>query len=279
MVQEAARESLDQYLRNISRYPLLSAEEEKQLARLAAKGDAKAKRKLVESNLRFVIKIAKSYRNQGLSLADLIQEGNIGLIESIDKFDVERGFRLTTYCGWWIRLAIQRAIEQKARPIKVPINKYETLRQVKACMAEHLRVTGKEPAVREIAAKLKISEKKIRESLASETHFISIDAQPQEDTPCLSAVLADENNLKPLDTILSGQAKDRLESALGVLTEREKKIILWRYGLNGMGEEPASLRKIGSWIGLSAEGVRRIEEQALSKLRRPLILQRMEGVF
>jgi len=269
---------IDAYLRKISKIPLLAPEAERLLAEKARKGDSHAKKKLIESNLRFVVKIAKAYRNQGLPLMDLIQEGNIGLIESIEKFDEKLGYRLTTYCGWWIRLAIQRAVETKARPVKVPINKYETLRKIKAFSSEFQRRTGRLPNPTEIGNGLNIPVKKVIDIQKAETSFFSLDSSLHEDLPPLSATLADDRQEQPHARIFRRQAADRLNQAMGVLNPREKKVLQWRFGLNGKGDEPASLRTIGRWIGLSAEGVRRIEEQALSKLRRPVIRKRIEGL-
>ncbi len=269
-------ESLDLYLKKICQIPLLSPAEEHELSARSKAGDAKAKELLIRSNLRFVVKIAKKYRNQGLSLSDLIQEGNLGLIESIDKFDETLGYRITTYCGWWIRLAIQRAIEQKGRPVKVPINKSDMLRKIKSYSGLYLRCHGREPQAAEIAKDLKLPLKKVTDALKAETLFLSLDCSMQEDLPPLSATLPDTRIEPPDRKMLKEQAAQRLDWAMEILNPREKKVLQWRFGLNGKGQEPASLRKIGAWLGLSAEGVRRIEEQALVKLRRPVILRRME---
>jgi len=269
--------TIDVYLRRIGQTPLLSPEEERRLARRVKQGEREAKQRLIEANLRFVVKIAKGYQNKGLSLLDLIQEGNLGLIESIEKFDETLGYRLTTYCGWWIRLAIQRAIEQKARPIRVPINKYETLRKIKRFSVDFLNHAGRQPTTREVAAHLQLPVEKVLEIQRIETVFYSLDTPLQDDCPPLSATLTDPRVEPPDLKIFREQTAARLDSAMEVLNHREKKVIQWRFGLNGKGE-PASLRKIGRWIGLSAEGVRRIEEQALGKLRRPLVRQRVEGL-
>jgi len=268
--------TIDVYLKRIGQTPLLSPEEERRLARQAKRGDREAKQRLVQANLRFVVKIAKGYRNRGLPLLDLIQEGNIGLIESIEKFDESLGYRLTTYCGWWIRLAVQRAIEHKARLIKIPINKYEALRKMKAFSSEFMGRVGRQPTAQEIAASLRLPEEKVLEIQKIEAAFYSLETPPQDDCPPLSETLTHPRSEAPYFKILQEEATARLNSAMEVLNQREKTVIQWRYGLNGKGE-PASLRKIGGWIGLSAEGVRRIEEQALGKLRRPLIRQRVEG--
>ena len=270
--------SIDLYLQKIGETPLLTADEEKALATRTKKGDQSAKQKLIEANLRFVVKVAKGYRNQGLPLLDLIQEGNLGLIEAIEKFDETLGYRLTTYIGWWIRLAVQRAIEQKAQPIKVPINKFETLRKFKSFTNDFQRQKGAKPTPEEIAKHFTMSLKKVREVLDVDTAFYSLDAPSQDDLPPMSSHLADPNTVSPRRNLFEEQAGAKLEQAMEVLNSRERKVIKWRFGLNGRGNEPASLRKIGGWINLSAEGVRRIEEQAMAKLRRPSIQHRIEGL-
>ncbi len=269
--------SIDIYLKKIGQIPLLTPEEERRLARLAKQGDEEAKQRLIEANLRFVVKIAKGYRDRGLPLLDLIQEGNLGLIESIEKFDETRGYRLTTYCGWWIRLAMQRAIEHKARPVKIPVNKCEMLRKIKAFCYEYLGRVGRQPTTWEIAAHLKLPPEKVLEIQKSEASFYSLETPLWDDSPSLATTLMDTRLEPPHFKIFRDQSAARLNSAMEVLNQREKKVIQWRYGLNGKGE-PASLRKIGRWIGLSAEGVRRVEEQALGKLRRPMVRQRVEGL-
>jgi len=269
--------TIDVYLKTIGQIPLLTPEEERQLARQAKQGDAQAKQRLIEANLRFVVKIAKGYRNRGLSFLDLIQEGNLGLIDSIDKFDETLGYRLTTYCGWWVRLAIQRAIEHKARPVKIPINKCELLRKMKAFSSDFRSRTGREPTSEELANHLQLPAEKVIELQKSEMIFFSLDTPLQADSVPLAASLPDARSELPPVQIFREESAARLESAMEILSAREKKVIQWRYGLNGKGG-PASLRKIGGWIGLSAEGVRRVEEQAMNKLRRPGVRQRVEGL-
>lgn len=270
-------ESLQNYLTEISKIPLLTAQQELDLVRKAKAGDLSAKQKLVESNLRFVVKIAKNYRNQGLSMLDLIQEGNLGLIESIDKFDESLGYRLTTYCGWWIRLAIQRAVEQKAHPVKIPVNKFEALKKIRSYSVQYRHQHGHEPSAKEVAKHMKTSLKKLKEIRGAETSFCSLDSSYQDDMPSYSASLADDRIEHPQKNLLEREMQEKLDNAMEVLSSRERKVLQWRFGLSEETDEPASLRNIGRWIGLSAEGVRRIEEQALSKLRRPVIQQRIEG--
>ncbi|MBE7558563.1 sigma-70 family RNA polymerase sigma factor [bacterium] len=266
------------YLKAISRVPLLSADEERVLAERAAHGDAEAKRRLAEANLRFVVKIAKAYRHRGLPLLDLIQEGNVGLMEAINKFDYRKGFRLTTYAAWWIRLYIQRALEQKAHPVNIPINKIEILRKIHTLEQEFLHARGRMPFTHEIAERLGLPMRKVDEVLQLDTSFISLESSAEEDGVPMERVISDQRICAPQESLRYEEMDNRLERAMTVLSAREKDVIERRYGLDASGS-PWSLRKIGKAIGLSAEGVRRIEEQALLKLRRARVRRFVEGLI
>jgi len=268
--------SLKRYYAEISRAPLLTAEEEKDLSRRWRKGDAAAKKRLVESNLRFVIKMAIPYTNHGLPLEDLIQEGNIGLLEGIDKFDPERGFRLTTYVSWWIRLALQRAIEQKSSPVRIPANKQDQLRKMKNFRVRYEVQYGRAPSVLEIAKGLKTKVKAVEELQTLEATFCSLDQPGGEEGPDLQNTLRDDKIERPEVVIAQTEMKRQLNFAMEVLSPKERDVISHRYGLSEE-RKGLSLRQIGRLIGLSAEGVRRIEEQALRKLRRPLVRAYVEG--
>lgn len=268
--------TLKRYYSEISKAPLLKPEEEKALARKAKKGDAAAKRKLVEANLRFVVKMAIPYANHGLSLEDLIQEGNIGLLEGIDKFDPERGFRLTTYVSWWIRLALQRAIEQKSCTVRIPANKQEQIKKVKSFRLQYELRNGKSPTSAQIAKSLKLKTKLVDELLNLDATYYSLDHSTMEESPSLQNVLEDDRVTHPEEEIVQKEMKTRLNCAMGVLSQKERDVLNHRYGLNE-GKNGLSLRQIGRIIGLSAEGVRRIEEQALRKLRRPMVRMYVEG--
>jgi len=268
--------TLKRYYSEISKAPLLKPEEEKALARRVRKGDASAKRKLVESNLRFVVKMAIPYSNYGLSLEDLIQEGNLGLLEGIDKFDPERGFRLTTYVSWWIRLALQRAIEQKSSQVRIPANKQEQIRKIKAYRLQFEVRHGRTPTPGEVAKSLKIKAKVVEELLSLDAAYFSLDQSAAEDTSSLQNVLQDERVTHPQDEIVQDEMKKQLNYAMEVLSQKERDVLSHRYGLKE-GKNGLSLRQIGRLIGLSAEGVRRIEEQALRKLQRPMVRTYVEG--
>jgi RNA polymerase primary sigma factor len=267
---------LKRYYREISRKSLLTPKEEKDLSRLAKKGDVEARRKLIESNLRFVVKMAIPYTNHGLSLEDLIQEGNLGLLEGIERFDPEKGFRLTTYVSWWIRLAIQRAIEQKSLPIRIPANKLELMRKIKSWRLNYELRKGVSPHTSDIAKGLKIKTKVLNELENLETTYYSLDYASDEDTPSLLQVLVDEHVEHPQVKIAQNEMKTRLDQAMTVLSPKERDVLTHRFGLSDE-KTGLSLRQIGKLIGLSAEGVRRIEEQALQKLRRPMVRNYVEG--
>jgi RNA polymerase primary sigma factor len=268
--------TLKRYFVEISKAPLLSAEEEKSLARRYRRGDAAAKRRLVEANLRFVVKMAIPYSNQGLSLEDLIQEGNIGLLEGIEKFDPERGFRLTTYVSWWIRLALQRALEQKGSPIRIPANKQEQIRKIKTFSRVHESEKGRHPSSQETAKALKMNVKTVEELLLLDATFCSLDQATGEEAHSLQTVLEDTRVERPEEGIARREMKRQLNTAMEVLSDKERDVLHHRYGLDEE-KKGLSLRQIGRIIGLSAEGVRRIEEQALRKLRRPMVRAYVEG--
>lgn len=267
---------LKRYYHEISQTPLLTAAEERELSRQVKQGNAEAKRRLVEANLRFVVKMAIPYSSQGLSLEDLIQEGNLGLLEGIERFDPEKGFRLTTYVSWWIRLAIQRAIEQKSQPIRVPANKQELIRKIKIFRMQFESKNGRSPKVSEIAKGLKIKAKAIEDMQTVDATFLSLDQAAEEDTPNLLQVLQDEKTDHPQNHIAQTEMKRQLNMAMRVLSKKERDVLNHRFGLRGE-QRGLSLRQIGRLIGLSAEGVRRIEEQALRKLRRPMVRSYVEG--
>ncbi|MBI1389935.1 MAG: sigma-70 family RNA polymerase sigma factor [bacterium] len=271
-------DTINRYIKYGSPTDPLSAQEEVRLVlRYKKTGDENARRRLIESNLRFVVKLAMKQRQQGLSLSDLIQEGVLGLIESIDKFDPARECRLITYASWWIRLYIQRAIEQKSRQINLPINKLETLRKVRGFERMFVSTRGRQPYVDEIADHLGMDAAKIEQLCDYAPSFQTLHHR-DEDHPGMERILIDEEQADARDEIWSEEANARLNEALGSLTPRERDVIRYRFNLNGGGKKK-SLRKVGQQLGLSAEGVRRIEEQAMNKLRRPCVRGKMESLF
>ncbi|MBN2329914.1 MAG: RNA polymerase sigma factor RpoD/SigA [Candidatus Omnitrophica bacterium] len=255
----------------------LSASEEREMMRRFQKGDMDARRRLIESNLRFVIKMALNYRNKGLSLADLIQEGNLGLIEALEKFDPSKKCRLITYASWWIRLFIQRALEQKTHQINLPINKGEILRKIRYCEEMFLKTHGRNPTVQEISDETGLDADKIEEIMNNALSFQTLHAC-DEDHPGWESILVDEQSHNPRETLCDQEAWRRLCTAMEVLNHREREVLIRRYRIFEGGKR-LSLRKVGQSMGLSAEGVRRIEEQAMIKLRRPNIRRRMASLF
>lgn len=255
----------------------LTASEEQEMIQRFHQGDMDARRRLIESNLRFVIKVSLNYRNQGLSLADLIQEGNLGLIEALEKFDPSKNCRLITYASWWIRLYIQRAIEQKSRQISLPINKTEILRKIRICQDNFVKSNGRRPTSQEISERIGVDVKKIEEIDENSPTFQTLHACDDQH-PGWESTLIDEQIEDPRETVWDKEAWFRLNAAMAVLSHREREVLSCRYNLFTSGKK-LSLRKVGQMLGLSAEGVRRIEEQAMSKLRRPKIRERMEALF
>ena len=264
---------LDRCLHKSSYTQPLTVEEEKRLLQRFQTGDAVARHRLVESNIRFVVKLALKYRNQGLALADLIQEGILGLIEALEKFDTEKDCRLITYASWWIRLYIQRALEQKSRPVNLPINKLDMLRKVRAFEKTFEQQHGRKPFLDEVAVALDFDRDKIEELNDLAPVFNSIHGQ-DDDHPGLEKVLVDERAPEARDVIWLQEAQKRLDVAMRILNHREREVLSHRYGLQDGGKR-LSLRKVGQRMGLSAEGVRRIEEQAMTKLRRPAIMNKI----
>lgn len=273
----AQERSVDQYLATISKTDLLTPQQERELAQRATRGDKAAFDHLVEANLRFVVKIARGYQGYGLPFSDLVQEGNLGLIEAVRKFDPERGFRLTTYASWWIRLYIQRAIEQKSGVVNLPINKIELARRVSACVRQFTKTHGRDPRVDEIAAELGMTSDKVQELLRCKAIMVSLDTSEKDDGVPLERSLCDDSHEAAQQSVLVWQMRKHLERAMQVLNPRERDVIQQRFGL--VDGTIRSLRQIGQLFNMSAEGVRRIEEQALAKLRRPTILAHMQGFF
>ncbi|HEX7119325.1 MAG TPA: sigma-70 family RNA polymerase sigma factor [Longimicrobiales bacterium] len=258
--------SLDQYLKEISAYPLLSREEEVALARRIKQGDQEALDILVRSNLRFVVSVAKKYQNQGVALGDLINEGNLGLIRAGQKFDETKGIKFISYAVWWIRQAILQALAEQSRIVRVPLNRAGALHRIGKRTSALLQELGREPTPEEIAEDLDISEEEVERTLAlSQTH-LSLDAPltPGEDSRLLD-YLPDQFSPAPDDETYERALSVTIEEALGTLKEREAKILRLYFGLDG--QEPMTLEEIGSLLGITRERVRQIKERALVRLR------------
>jgi RNA polymerase primary sigma factor len=258
--------SLDQYLRDISVYPLIGREEEARLAQRIRQGDLDALDKLVRSNLRFVVSVAKKYQNQGVALADLINEGNLGLIRAAHKFDETKGIKFISYAVWWIRQAILQALAEQSRIVRVPLNRAGTLHRIGKRASALLQELGREPTHEEIAEEMDISEDEVAKTISiSQTH-LSLDAplSPGEDNRLLD-YLPDNLNPTPDEQTFEKALTEAIEESLSSLKEREAKILRLYFGLDG--EEPMTLEQIGSLLGITRERVRQIKEKALSRLR------------
>ncbi len=258
--------SLDQYLRDISAYPLITREDEIELAKRIRVNDQEALDKLVRSNLRFVVSVAKKYQNQGVALSDLINEGNLGLIRAARKFDETKGIKFISYAVWWIRQAILQALAEQSRIVRVPLNRAGTLHRIGKRASSLLQELGREPTHEEIAEGMDITEEEVAKTMSiSQTH-LSLDAplSPGEDNRLLD-YLADTVNPTPDEQTFEKALTETVVEALASLKERESRILRLYFGLDG--EEPMTLEQIGSLMGITRERVRQIKEKALSRLR------------
>lgn len=258
--------SLDQYLRDISMYPLINREREVELAQQIRENDQEALDTLVRSNLRFVVSVAKKYQNQGVSLSDLINEGNLGLIRAAHKFDETKGIKFISYAVWWIRQAILQALAEQSRIVRVPLNRAGTLHRIGKRASALLQELGREATHAEIAEGMEISEEEVAKTMSiSQTH-LSLDApmNPGEDNRLLD-YLPDQQNLTPEEELAGKALTQSVQDALGTLKEREAKILRLYFGLDEA--EPMTLEDIGAALNITRERVRQIKEKALSRLR------------
>ena len=258
--------SLDQYLREISRYPLITREEEVVLAQAIKTGNEESLDKLVRSNLRFVVSVAKKYQNQGVSLSDLINEGNLGLIRAAHKFDETKGIKFISYAVWWIRQAILQALAEQSRIVRVPLNRAGTLHRIGKRSSALQQELGREPTVEEIAEGMDISQEEVAKTLSISQSHLSLDAPltPGEDNKLLD-YLPDTQNAGPDQETFERALTDSIEEVLSTLKDREAKILRLYFGLEG--QEPMTLEEIGSMMGITRERVRQIKEKALARLR------------
>jgi RNA polymerase primary sigma factor len=258
--------SLDQYLRDISAYPLITREEEAELARRIRVGDQSALDKLVRSNLRFVVSVAKKYQNQGVNLSDLINEGNLGLIRAAHKFDETKGIKFISYAVWWIRQAILQALAEQSRIVRVPLNRAGTLHRIGKRANTLLQELGREATHAEIAEGMELTEEEVAKTMAISQGHLSLDAPltPGEDNRLLD-YLADDVSLAPDEQTYEKALTEAIEESLSSLKEREAKILRLYFGLDA--EEPMTLEQIGALLGITRERVRQIKEKALSRLR------------
>ncbi|MBS3812214.1 sigma-70 family RNA polymerase sigma factor [Candidatus Bipolaricaulota bacterium] len=265
------------YFDEIGERPLLSREEEAQLAQRIEENDTQAKKELATANLRLVISIAKKYRNYGLSFLDLIQEGNLGLMKAVEKFDWRKGYKFSTYATWWIRQAILRAITNRSRTIRVPAHMNELIRDVKRVEREYMHRQGNDPSAEEIAERLDEPVDKIRKAQKTAQRTTSLDkplGEEDGEAGVLGDILADSNLPGPEQASLQMLTRDHLEKLLHeVLTDRERRIIQLRYGLEDY--HPRTLNEVGKVFGISRERVRQIQKEAINKLRSPEIKKQL----
>ena len=271
---EPSLDSLRLYLRSIGRVELLTGAEEIALAKRIERGDMVAKRHMVEANLRLVVSIAKGYLGRGLSFLDLIQEGSLGLIRAVEKFDYRRGYKFSTYATWWIRQAVTRAIADKARTIRIPVHMVEKLNRVTHVERQLVQRLGREPEPQEIAAELKVSVREVRDILRVAQLPVSLDKPIGDDEESeLGDFVADQTVESPHEAATENLQREDIRKALGALPEREREVIELRYGLRG--QEPMTLEEVGRYFEITRERVRQIENNTLKKLKQLPEAQRL----
>lgn len=254
------------YLTEIGASPLLTAEEEVYYARKLQQGDEAARQTMIKSNLRLVVRIARIYNNRGLALLDLIEEGNLGLMHAVEKFDPERGFRFSTYATWWIRQTIERALMNQTRTIRLPIHILKELNTYLKTARELAQTMNNEPTVEDIAQALGCSPEQVSRILFLNNHTYSIDTPvSDDDEKNYTEVIADENDAGPAHIIENEDIEQRLIKLLDTLTSKQKEVLIRRFGL--LGHEPSTLDKVGEVVGLTRERVRQIQVEALLQLR------------
>ena len=256
------------YLKEIGKVPLLNAEEEIDLAKRMELGDAEAKKRLAEANLRLVVSIAKRYVGRGMLFLDLIQEGNMGLIKAVDKFDYRKGYKFSTYATWWIRQAITRAIADQARTIRIPVHMVETINKLIRVSRQLLQELGREPTPEEIAEEMNMPEDRVREILKISQEPVSLETPiGEEEDSHLGDFIQDDNVPVPSDAAAFTLLKEQLVEVLGTLTEREQKVLRLRFGLDD--GRARTLEEVGKEFNVTRERIRQIEAKALRKLRHP----------
>lgn len=261
-------DSVKLYLRDIGQIPLLTAEQEKQLAIRMEEGDDDAKKELAEANLRLVVSIAKRYTGRGMQFLDLIQEGNMGLMKAVDKFDHTKNYKFSTYATWWIRQSITRAIADQARTIRIPVHMVETINKTVRTSRELLQELGRDPSPAEIGERMGITEDKVREiqKIALEPIYIETTIGEEEDST-IADFIEDKNSISPSEAAEKEMLKEKLLEVLATLTPREEEVIRKRYGLDD--GKPRTLEEVGKEFNVTRERIRQIEAKAIRKLRTP----------
>ena len=262
------------YLKEIGTVPLLTAEEELRLAKRKAEGDESAKERLIEANLRLVVSIAKRYTGRGMSFLDLVQEGNLGLIKGVEKFDYTKGYKLSTYATWWIRQSVTRALADQERTIRVPVHMVETINKMSKMQRKLTLELGYEPSVSELAEALEMSEDKVMEIMQIAREPASLETPiGEEDDSNLGDFVADSNAVTPEGNVESVMLREHIDALLGDLKERERQVIVLRFGLED--GHPRTLEEVGKEFNVTRERIRQIEAKALRKLRNPVRSKRI----
>jgi RNA polymerase primary sigma factor len=268
---------LSTYLKEINQIPLLTREEEDYYSRRALEGDEDAKSSLAQANLRFVVNVAKRYRNQGLPLSDLISEGNIGLINAIERFDPDKGYHFISYAVWWIRQAITKAIYEKARMIRLPQNRIFELSRIEKTRSRLQSERGREPGLRDVADALDMQEDHVASLVNISRDHVSLETpiSKEKDPSILGDFVEDTERVSPEEETMDGALRDEINKVLETLSDREATIIQYRFGLNG--KQPLSLQELGNRFSLTKERIRQIEQRALRKLRDPDRSERLKS--
>ncbi|NMD42729.1 MAG: RNA polymerase sigma factor RpoD [Firmicutes bacterium] len=265
----AINDPVRMYLKEIGKISLLTSEEEVELAKAIENNSEEARRRLAEANLRLVVSIAKKYVGRGMLFLDLIQEGNLGLIKAVEKFDYRKGYKFSTYATWWIRQAITRAIADQARTIRIPVHMVETINKLIRIQRQLVQELGREPAPEEIAREMNISEDRVREILKISQEPVSLETPiGEEDDSHLGDFIEDQEAQAPADAAAFELLKEQLEDVLDTLTSREEKVLRLRFGLDD--GRSRTLEEVGQYFGVTRERIRQIEAKALRKLRHPM---------
>ena len=273
-------DSVKIYLKEIGKYPLLKPEEEPILAKKIEEGDEEAKQKLINANLRLVVNIAKHYVGRGMLFLDLIQEGNLGLMKAVEKFDYTKGFKFSTYATWWIRQAITRAIADQARTIRIPVHMVETINKMTRTQRQLIQELGREPTAEEISEVMggELTPKRIREIQRIALEPVSLETPiGEEDDSHLGDFIEDKESLSPSEYTSKELLKEQLSAILADLNEREEKVIRMRYGLDD--NHPRTLEEVGQYFGVTRERIRQIEAKALQKLKHPNRLKKLGDYY
>lgn len=270
----AVNDPVRMYLKEIGKIPLLTSEEEVELAKMIEENSEEARRRLAEANLRLVVSIAKKYVGRGMLFLDLIQEGNLGLIKAVEKFDYRKGYKFSTYATWWIRQAITRAIADQARTIRIPVHMVETINKLIRISRQLVQELGREPLPEEIAQEMNISEERVREILKIAQEPVSLETPiGEEDDSHLGDFIEDQEAQAPADAAAFELLKEQLEDVLDTLSAREEKVLRLRFGLDD--GRSRTLEEVGQFFGVTRERIRQIEAKALRKLRHPMRSKRL----